>query len=128
MQSPIIDLIIRIKNGYLAKKEKVVSPYSRFREAVLKKLKEIKFIKDYKITGENKKLITINLLYKDGQATLTDIKIFSKPGQRIYISYKNLKPVMGGLGYSILSTSKGVLTNIEAKKLKLGGELLFNIW
>lgn len=128
MENSFIDLIIRIKNGYLAKKEQVMSPYSKFKEIILKKLKELKFIEDYKIIGEAKKEIKIMLLYKDNLPVLTDVKIFSKPGRRYYVSYKELKPVLGGFGYSILSTPKGILTDKEAKKLKVGGELLFNIW
>ncbi len=129
VNSAIIDLIIRLKNGYLAKREVISSPYSTFREKVLVVLKNLKFIKDFSIEGDKpKKKIFIYLLYKDGVPAMTNVKIFSKPGQRIYVSYKKMKPVMGGLGYSILSTSKGILTNYEAKKNKVGGELLFNIW
>ena len=59
---------------------------------------------------------------------MTDVQIFSKPGRRYYVSYHDLKLIMGGLGYSILSTSKGILSNKEARKSKVGGELLFSIW
>jgi len=129
MENSINDLIIRIKNGYLAQKEQVVSPYSKFKEAVLKKLAELKFIKDYQVEKEGsfKKLI-INLSYQNKVPALTDVQIFSKPGRRYYVSYKDLKPVMSGYGYSILSTPKGIVTNKEARLKKLGGELLFNIW
>ncbi len=128
MENSFIDLIIRIKNGYLAGKDKVNIPYSRYKESILKKLKELKFVKDYQIIGDVKKEIVVELLYKNKAPALTDIKIYSKPGRRYYVSYRELKPVLSGLGYSILSTSKGILTNIEAKKLKIGGELLFEIW
>lgn len=128
MTSSIIDLIIRIKNGYLAKREKITSPYSKFRENVLKKLAELKYIKNFQITEEKHKEIVIDLLYKDGISALTGVEIFSKPGRRYYVSYRELKPVLGGYGVSILSTSKGILTNKEAYKRKIGGELLFNIW
>lgn len=128
MGNSVIDLIIRIKNGYLAKKDQVVSPYSKFKEEVLKKLKTLKFIKDYSLNKEKFNEITIELLYQEGVPALTDVQIFSKPGQKFYVSYKDLKPVMSGYGYSILSTSKGILTNKEAKQQRLGGELLFNIW
>ncbi len=128
MNNSVIDLIIRIKNGYLSKKETVISPYSKFRENVLKKLLELKFIKNYQVKGDKIKEITIELSYKDGVPALTDVKIYSKPGRRYYVSYRQLKPVLGGYGASILSTSKGILTNKEAYKLKVGGELLFNIW
>ncbi|MDH7476448.1 MAG: 30S ribosomal protein S8 [Microgenomates group bacterium] len=128
MDNSIIDLIIRIKNGYLAKKEIIISPYSKIREAVLKKLQELNFIKNFQIKGEKIKKIEIELLYKEGAPALTDVKIFSKPGRRWYVSVKHLKPVLNGLGYSILTSPKGIITEKEAKKLKTGGELLFQIW
>ncbi len=128
MENSVIDLAIRIKNGYLARREAITVPYSRFKEEVLKKLKGLEFIKDYHVEGDKVKNITVDLLYNNGASALTDIKIFSKPGQRFYVSYKELKPVFGGIGYSILSTPKGILTDKEARKAKIGGELLFNIW
>lgn len=128
MGNTFVDLIIRIKNGYLAKKEKIIAKYSKFNIAILEKLKKIGFIADFKVTGEVKKEIQISLIYKEGMPVFTDVKIFSKPGQKHYVSYRDLKPVLNGLGYSIISTPKGILTDKEAKKLKVGGELLFNIW
>ena len=128
MSNTIIDLIIRLKNGYMARKETVEISYSCFARSVLEKLKELSFIKDYSMDGEKKKKFTVSLLYDEGVPALTDVKIFSKPGYRIYTNYKDLKSVLGGLGCSILSTSKGVLTNREARKAKVGGELLFSLW
>ena len=128
MENSIIDLVIRIKNGYMAKKEIIESPHSKYKEAILKKLMNLKFIESYSVKGEIKKNIIINLSYEEGNPAITDVKIFSKPGMRLYISYKNLKPVLSGFGYSVLSTSKGIMTDREAKKAKLGGELLFSFW
>ncbi len=128
MENSIIDLIIRIKNGYLAHKDSIESPYSRYKEELLKKLVGLKFIKTYTVTGELKKHLNIELLYLEGVPAMTDVTIFSKPGRRYYVPHKQLKPVLSGYGYSILSTSKGLLTNKEAHKEKIGGELLFNIW
>ena len=128
MENSIIDLIIRIKNGYMARKATIESPHSRYKESILKKLMSLKFIEAYSVEGEIKKNIIINLKYEEGNPAITDVKIYSKPGMRLYISYKNLKPVLSGFGYSVLSTSKGIMTNREAKKAKLGGELLFSFW
>ncbi|PIU37210.1 30S ribosomal protein S8 [Candidatus Roizmanbacteria bacterium CG_4_8_14_3_um_filter_34_9] len=128
MENSIIDLVIRIKNGYMAKKPVILSPHSKYKEAVLEKLKKLKFIEEYKVEGDIKKNITINLKYEEGVPAITDIKVFSKPGMRLYVSYKNLKPVLSGFGYSVLSTSKGIMTDREAKKAKMGGELLFSFW
>jgi len=128
MENSIIDLIIRIKNGYMAKKETIESPCSKYKVAVLNKLVSLKFIKGYEVKGEIKKGMTIDLAYEEDRPAISDVKIYSKPGMRLYISYKNLKPVLSGFGYSILSTSKGIMTDREAKKAKLGGELLFSFW
>jgi len=128
MENSIIDLIIRIKNGYMAKKETIESPCSKYKVAVLNKLVSLKFIKGYEVKGEIKKSMTIDLAYEEDRPAISDVKIYSKPGMRLYISYKNLKPVLSGFGYSILSTSKGIMTDREAKKAKLGGELLFSFW
>lgn len=129
MENSIIDLIIRIKNSYLARKENLSCYYSKFKEEILKKLKELKYIKDYKIEEkDSKKMIFVELLYINKEPVITDVKIYSKPGRRYYVSYKDLKPVMSGYGYSIISTPKGIMTNKEARLKKIGGELLFNIW
>ncbi|MCS6956349.1 MAG: 30S ribosomal protein S8 [Patescibacteria group bacterium] len=130
MENSVIDLIIRIKNSYLSGKEEAVSYYSKFKEEVLKKLKDLKYIKDYRIEENSKKIkkIIIELLYIDKNPALTGVKIFSKPGRRYYVSYKDLKPVINGYGCSIISTPKGIITDKEARSKKIGGELLFNIW
>lgn len=127
--SPIVDLIIRIKNGYMSGRERITSPYSRFREDVLKKLKALKYISDYSVSGDKVKNISIELSYdEESQPAVNDVRIVSKPGQRMYTAAKDLKPVLSGMGFAILSTPEGILTNIEAKKNNIGGELLFYIW
>lgn len=128
MNDPIIDLIIRIKNAYMTKNESLMMPHSSYREAVLKKLLDMKYIKSYSVEGDVIKTIEIELNYTKGVPALTDVKLVSKPGKREYVSYKDLKSVMNGMGVSFLSTPKGILTNHEARKAKLGGELLFMIW
>lgn len=128
MNDPIIDLIIRIKNAYMTKNESLMTPHSSYREAVLKKLQDMKYIKSYSVEGDVIKTIEIELNYTKGVPALTDVKLVSKPGKREYVSYKDLKSVMNGMGVSFLSTPKGILTNHEARKAKLGGELLFMIW
>lgn len=128
MNDPVIDLIIRIKNAYMTKNDSLVSPHSSYREAVLKKLKEIGYIEDYSVAGDVIKTISIQLKYDKGIPAVTDVQIVSKPGKREYVSYTDLKSVMSGMGYSILSTPKGIMTHKEARKSKLGGELLFLIW
>ncbi len=124
----VTDLIIRIKNGYMAGRDTIESPYSKYRGELLAKLKKLRYVKEYSVTGETIKTVSIVLNYQDGLPAVTQVKIFSTPGRRWYVSSKDLKPVLGGMGYSLLSTPQGILTNIEAKKKQVGGELLFNIW
>ena len=112
----------------MAKKENITSPYSKYKEALLKKLIALKFVKEYTVEGEVKKTINITLIYEKGEPAVTDVQIISRPGRRFYVSYRNLKSIMSGFGHSVLSTSEGILTNREARQKKLGGELLFNIW
>lgn len=129
MTHPIIDLTIRIKNGYQAHKDAIVSPYSIFREKVIKKLKDIGYVKSYTVTGDTVKKMEIELQYDEASSpAVTDVRLYSKPGRRWYINSKQIKPVLGGMGYSLISTSQGVMTHVEAKKKHLGGELLFSIW
>ena len=125
MGNSVIDMIIRIKNGYMTRNENVEVLFSRFNEEVLKKLLQLGFIKKFE-TKERK--IMVELVYKDKNPVMTEVQLYSKPGRRYYVSYKNLKQVMGGLGFSLISTSQGVLTNKEAREKKVGGELLFSIW
>ena len=109
----------------MARKENVEITYSKFNLEVLQKLEKLGYIRNFK-SKEGK--IQVELIYIDRKPVITDIQIFSKPGRRFYVSYKDLKQIMGGLGYSLLSTSKGILSNKEARKIKVGGELLFSIW
>lgn len=128
MEYSVGDLVIRIKNGYMAGKESIRMPYSKLKEQILKKLIELRYIKNFKVEGDKKKSLLIDLLYTDSVPALSNVKIFSKPGRRWYTEAKKIKPVLSGFGVAILSTSKGILTNTEAKKERIGGELLFYLW
>jgi len=127
MNDPVIDLIIRIKNASMVRNETVEIDHSSYKEEVLKKLKSMKYIDGYEVVGDVKKTILITLRYKDGVPALTDLKIHSKPGERVYTSYTKIKSVLGGMGSLVVSTPKGILTGKEAKNAKVGGELLFEI-
>ncbi len=113
----------------MAKKETIESPHSKFKEELLSKLQKLGFIKSYKVIEDgNKANMTIELIYKEGVPALTDIKVSSRPGRRWYVSTKDMKPVMSGLGHAVVTTPKGIMTAVEAKKAQVGGELLFEIW
>jgi len=126
---PVADLLIRIKNGYLSRRERIEVPYSRLKEEILKKLVQTKYIKNYQVEGEGaKKTFLVELVYRQGKPLFNDVKIYSKPSRRWYVGVDDLKPVLNGLGVALISTSQGLLTNNEARKAKIGGELLFTIW
>lgn len=127
MGNSFIDLVIRLKNGYMSKKERVLIKYSRLNGEILSKLKKLGYVADYSLQ-DSKRDFEVTLKYEEGVAALTDVKLFSKPGSRQYVSYRDLKPVLSGIGWSLLSTPKGILTHKEAQEQKVGGELLFNIW
>lgn len=112
----------------MTKNETCECPHSQYRESVLKKMQEAGYIAGYTVNGDVIKTITVELAYTKGVPAMTDVTIVSKPGKREYISYRDLKSVMNGMGVSFLSTPKGILTNREARTAKLGGELLFKIW
>lgn len=112
----------------MTKNETCECPHSQYRESVLKKMQEAGYIAGYTVNGDVIKTITVELSYTKGVPAMTDVVIVSKPGKREYISYRDLKSVMNGMGVSFLSTPKGILTNREARTAKLGGELLFKIW
>ena len=112
----------------MSRRESVEVPYSIFREEVIKKLKQLHYIGDYKTEGDVIKIMTVQLVYRDKMPTFSEVKIYSRPGSRIYVKAHSLTPVLGGYGYAFLTTPKGVMTHVEAKKANLGGELLFAIW
>lgn len=124
---PIADLLTRIRNAEKANHEQIFAPYSRFKENLLKVLQEKEFIKNYTVEDDKpgQKILIVNLRE---DAPKLSLKRISKPGQRIYIKKEDLKSIRSGLGISIVSTSKGLMTNTEARKLNLGGELICEIY
>ncbi len=123
---PIADLLTRIRNAYTAHHENVSVGHSKIKESIIKIMKENGFVEDYE-TEEQGSFKLLNITLKD---TLNDLtfKRISKPGQRIYVKSAELKAVKSGLGLCILSTSKGLMTNSDARKQKLGGELICEIF
>ena len=123
---PIADLLTRIRNGLKAHHVSITAPYSKFKESLLKVLKEKGFIEEYKIQEDDgKKTLSIDL--NENRKDLI-LKRVSKPGQRIYLKKDEIKPIKNGLGITIISTSKGLITNSEAKKMNIGGEVICEIY
>lgn len=125
----ISDMIIRIKNAYLAHLVQTSIPCSQLTKNLGKILVKESFLKGIKETDDRgSRQLTLLLKYDGKKPALTDVKIISKPSLRIYVSKNKIPKVLGGLGVSILSTSQGLKTGLEAKKEGLGGELLLKIW
>ena len=130
MNDKISELLINIKNSSLVNKEGLVLEYTKLREAILNKLKDLGYIEDFKVSDIDgvKKNLKIKLAYDEkGKSKITDVKRVSKLSQRIYFSYKDIMPVKYGKGKLILSTPAGILSGEEAQKQKIGGEVLFKI-
>lgn len=127
---PIADLINQIKNAGAVKKATVSIPFSNFKLSIAEKLKDAGFVKAVEKKGKKvKKTLDITIKYtEDGKAFIQGVKRVSKPGRRIYRGADEIIPVKYGFGALILSTPKGIKTDKEAKKEKVGGEALFQIW
>ena len=124
LTDPIGDMIARIKNAQLRNHEKVELPSSNFKSKIAEILKSEGFIIDYKINLENNKpVLLIHLKYHSGNPVIGTIERVSKPGRRIFSRAESLPKINNGLGIAIISTPKGVMTDIDARKKKVGGEL-----
>jgi len=130
MTDPLGDMLTRIRNGHMAKKALVECPMSKLRAAVLAVLKKEGFIRGYSIkTNENNKAnLIIELKYFEGKPAIKEIRRSSKPGLRLYSSKKDMPLNYGGLGISIVSTSKGLMSDHEARNANIGGEILCSVF
>ncbi len=127
---PIADMLTRIRNASSARHEKVIVPRSRLKIRIAEVLKEEGFIKDFVVHEDPPQgAITILLKYSaDREPAISDIKRISKPGLRRYVPTDAIPRILNGMGIAILSTSKGVLVDREARKQKVGGELICTVW
>ncbi len=130
LTDPIADMLTRVRNAVMIKAEKVDIPASRMKLEIAKILKEEGFIRAYKILKDKKQgVLRITLKYTpDNQAVITGLKRVSKPGRRVYTNKDAIPMVMGGVGISVLSTSRGVLGDKTCRRDKVGGEVLCYIW
>jgi small subunit ribosomal protein S8 len=127
---PISDMIVRIKNASLQKKESVVFPYSQMKSAILDTLFDAGFIKSFGKKGKKiAKFIEVVLIYdENGDSKISGVERVSKTSKRVYYKSQNIPRVKSGMGTLILSTPKGIMTDKAAKEAKVGGEALFKIW
>lgn len=128
MTDPIADMLTRIRNALLAKKEEVAIPFSKIKFSIAEILKKEGFISDLKVEEENGKSIVIILKYNKGNSVIQSLRKVSKPGRRIYVDHYELPHVLNDLGVAIVSTSSGVMTNKEAKKKRVGGEVICDVY
>lgn len=130
MTDPIADMLTRIRNAGLARHDRTEIPASRLKEAVAKILKSEGFIADVRPSeGEGAKKLTIVLKYgRDRQSAIDGIRRVSRPGRRVYVPHDRIPRVFSGLGISILSTSRGLMSDREARRQKIGGELMCEVW
>ena len=128
LSDPIGDMLARIKNAQVRNHSKVSLPSSRFKAKIADVLKSEGYIIDYKINDDRKPLIEINLKYNSGNPVINTIERISKPGRRIFSSASSLPKINNGLGIAIVSTPQGVMTDVDARKKKLGGEIICKVF
>ncbi len=130
ISDPIADMLTSIRNGGKASLAKVDIPGSTIKKELVRVLKEQGYIKDYKfLENETQGVLRVYLKYvSDGKPTIYGIDRVSKPSCRVYNKAKQIKPVLNGLGISIVSTSKGLMTDKQAIEANVGGEILCNVW
>ena len=129
LSDPIGDMIARIKNAQLRNHKKVQLPSSKFKVKIAEVLKSEGYIIDYNVSQEsNKPYLEISLKYNSGNPVISSIQRVSKPGRRIFSRAESLPKINNGLGIAIISTPKGVMTDIDARKQKIGGEIICKVF
>jgi len=130
MTDPIADMLTRIRNASTRRFDTVDVPASRLKTALAQVLKDEGFIRDYKVVSDDKQgMVRVFLKYEQGgRAVIGGIKRVSKPGRRVYVGRHEVPRVLGGMGTTILSTSRGLMTDREAREAGLGGEIVCQVW
>ncbi len=129
LTDPIADMLTRIRNANALKHEALSMPSSKMKVEIARILKDEGFITDYVVTGDVKKTLHITLKYSEnGVRLISGLKRISKPGLRVNVGVEKLPRVLSGLGIAIISTSKGIVTDKEARHLGVGGEVLCYVW
>ena len=128
LSDPIGDMLARIKNSLMRNHSKVKLPSSKFKIKLAEVLKSEGYIIDYKATDEKKPILEINLKYNYGNPVISSIERVSKPGRRVFSSAESLPKINNGLGIAIVSTPRGVMTDIDARKQNIGGEIICKVF
>ena len=127
---PIADMLTRLRNATARGHEKVDLPSSKMKTDIAQVLKREGYIKDFRvIKDEHRAVLKVFLKYNpENKSAISSLKRKSRPGRRVYVGWDNIPPILNGLGIAILSTPKGIITDREARKAKVGGELLCEVW
>jgi len=126
---PIADFLTIIRNGLMAKKENVDVPASRITKSILEILKKSEYIDNFKLIEDKKQgILRVYLKYLSGEPAIINLRRISKPGLRVYVKQEEIPRVLRGRGIAVISTSKGILTDNEAREQKLGGEVICYVW
>lgn len=130
LTDPVADFLTRVRNAIRSRHQKLDVPASNLKAEIARILKEEGYISNFKVTEEEgKRVLRVYLKYSsDNQAAITDLKRISKPGSRVYLGKDDIRRVQGGLGISILTTPKGVMTGRQARRENVGGEILAHVW
>lgn len=130
MTDPVSDFLTRLRNASRAKQAECAVPHSRLKESLARILKEEGYVAGYAdgTDANGHKTLVVQLKYVDGVSAITDIQRVSKPGRRLYSSATEIPKVLNGLGISVLSTSRGLFKDRDARRQKLGGEIICNVW
>jgi small subunit ribosomal protein S8 len=129
LTDPIADMLIRIQNAARRGHATVNIPASKLKAGILRVLMAEGFIGQYEQTDDEKPVLKVQLRYvSDGQPIITGMRRISKPGKRVYVGRRNVTQVLNGMGMAVLSTSRGLMTDQEARQASLGGEVLCHIW
>ncbi len=126
---PISDMLARIRNAALARLDRTEIPLSKIKVNIAEILKQEGFISDFRVEEEHPAKLTVYLKYgRDRESAIAGMRRKSRPGRRVYVGYRDIPKVLNGLGVSIVSTSKGVMTDASARDSKVGGEILCEVW
>lgn len=129
MTDPIADMLTRVRNALAVQKNEVVLPYSKIKHEIAKLLKQEGYLLAVEKIEDKFPTLKLTLLYGEDKApVITHIKRISRPGQRIYVNRENIPYVLNNLGVAILSTSRGLMTNRQARRARMGGEIICEVW
>lgn len=129
MTDPIADMIIRIKNAFMAGRSELLLPHSKVKEAIAKLLRDNQYIENYEVVKEEpQNQLKLILRYVGKMSAITGVKRISKPGRRVYAKADQIPQTLSGYGMTVLSTNKGIIDDKTARKTQIGGEVLCQIW